>query len=104
MSISIEALAMIGRDYINDGISMEEYEEHEAQVPPHLLVDDDQEKENFFAMKKNIHQENYEYYSSCEKDEVEQKKTSIIRKNVFMEFLKKKNVANFLRLVGIIIV
>ncbi|KAF3627887.1 hypothetical protein FXO37_29629 [Capsicum annuum] len=63
MSISLEALAMMGVDYVKDGISLEEFEEHEEQVPPYLLLDDDQEDydyddEKFFSRKKNIHQEN----------------------------------------------
>ncbi|KAG5574638.1 hypothetical protein H5410_054772 [Solanum commersonii] len=55
MSISLEALAMMGVDYVKDGISLEEYEKYEEQVPPHLLVDD-QEDENIH--KENIYTKN----------------------------------------------
>jgi len=41
MSISIEALAMIGADYIKDGISIEEFEQHEAGVPSYMLADEE---------------------------------------------------------------
>lgn len=41
MSISLEALAMAGEDYL-------EWEDEESELPPpHLLVDDDEEAEDF---------------------------------------------------------
>ncbi|KAG5574632.1 hypothetical protein H5410_054766 [Solanum commersonii] len=59
MLISLEALAMMGDDYVKDGISFEEYEKYEEQVPPYLLVDDQEDEyEKFFSKKKNIYQEN----------------------------------------------
>ncbi|KAK4707815.1 hypothetical protein R3W88_028740 [Solanum pinnatisectum] len=79
MSISLEALAMMGGDYVKDGISFEEHEKYEEQVPPYLLVDDQEDEyekyeeqvppyllvddqedeyEKFFSKKKNIYQEN----------------------------------------------
>jgi len=48
MSISLEALAMAGADRLKDGTSIEEFEKHEAEVPPYLLVDEDNDDENLF--------------------------------------------------------
>ncbi|KAK4707818.1 hypothetical protein R3W88_028743 [Solanum pinnatisectum] len=60
MSISLEALAMMGGDYVKDGISFEEFEKYEEQVPPYLLVDDQEDEyEKFFSRKKNVFQENF---------------------------------------------
>ncbi|KAG5574637.1 hypothetical protein H5410_054771 [Solanum commersonii] len=53
MTISLEALAMSGGDYIKDGISMEEFEKYEEQVPPYLLIDEDDE---VFFKKTNMPQ------------------------------------------------
>lgn len=54
MTISLEALAMSGGDYIKDGISMEEFEKYEQQIPPHLLIDETDEI--FFSKKTNMPQ------------------------------------------------
>jgi len=54
MTISLEVLAMSGGDYIKDGISIEEFEKYEEQVPPHLLIDEDDEI--FFSKKTNMPQ------------------------------------------------
>ncbi|KAG5574639.1 hypothetical protein H5410_054773 [Solanum commersonii] len=60
MLISLEALAMMGGDYVKDGISFEEFEKYEEQVPPYLLVDDQEDEyEKFFSRKKNVFQENF---------------------------------------------
>uniref|UniRef100_M1BC33 Uncharacterized protein n=1 Tax=Solanum tuberosum TaxID=4113 RepID=M1BC33_SOLTU len=75
MSISLEALAMMGGDYVKDGISFEEFEKYEEQVPPYLLVDDQEDEyEKFFSRKKNLFQENfptkkiYEHPFSCHQE------------------------------------
>ncbi|XP_059288736.1 uncharacterized protein LOC132042134 [Lycium ferocissimum] len=109
MSISLDALAMMGADYLKDGMSMEEFEKHEAQVPPYLLADhEEEEDENLFSTKKNIHHDilptkkQYEYsfcsqeFHRCENDEGDQKKPLLIRNNILGEFLKKKDIGSFL--------
>jgi len=48
MSISLEALAMAGADYLKDGMSFEEFERHEAELPPYLFADEDENENLFF--------------------------------------------------------
>ncbi|KAK4356243.1 hypothetical protein RND71_025214 [Anisodus tanguticus] len=93
MSISLEALAMVGADYLKNGMSLEEFEKYEAQVPPYLLADEDDD-EIFFSRKMNISiKDSYEYsfcsqeIHRCENDEGEHKKP-LLRN--FSEFLKKE--------------
>ncbi|KAG5574636.1 hypothetical protein H5410_054770 [Solanum commersonii] len=99
MSISLEALAMMGVDYVKDGISVEEYEKYEEQVPPYLLVDDEEDenihKENIYTKKLCEYSFCYQEFHRCEKDEGEKKKLLLIRNNIFREFLKTKDVAIF---------
>ncbi|OIT26315.1 hypothetical protein A4A49_63923, partial [Nicotiana attenuata] len=80
MSISFEALAMAGADYLKDGMSFEEFEQHEAEVPHYLLADEEEDDEVFFLRKKNLPtKSSYEYsfcsqeFHICENDEGEQK-------------------------------
>ncbi|KAL2498824.1 Uncharacterized protein Adt_24374 [Abeliophyllum distichum] len=40
MSISLEALAMSGANYLEYGLDVEEWEQLESKVPLHLLADD----------------------------------------------------------------
>ncbi|OIT26314.1 hypothetical protein A4A49_25890 [Nicotiana attenuata] len=118
MSVSFAALAIMGADYLKDGMSIEEFERHEAEVPPYLLADEKEEEneENFFSRKINIQHEssptkNSDEFPFCSQDlnrcendnEGEQKKT-LDRSQIFLELLKKKDVASFFRLVGIVIV
>lgn len=107
MSISLEALAMMGNDYIKDGITLEEYEKHEEQVPPYLLVhDEEEEDENLFSSwKKNMSTKNsYENNYFCYSQEEEKKKKPLSGNQILLEFLEKKDIESFMRLVGIIIV
>jgi len=69
MSISIEALAMIGADYIKDGISMEEFEQHEAEVPSYMLADEEEnDGEIFFSRKINMPKKGSYEYSFCSQE------------------------------------
>lgn len=57
MSISIEALAMVGADYLDWGMDIEEWERRDSELPPHLLAeqekeDDDEEEEVRVQRKK----------------------------------------------------
>ena len=45
MSISLEALAMAGVDYIEWGMDIEEWERDDELPPPHLLADEEEEEE-----------------------------------------------------------
>ncbi|KAK1370959.1 hypothetical protein POM88_037051 [Heracleum sosnowskyi] len=45
MSVSFEALAMAGLDYNECDMSMEEWEQSEMMIPPHLLAQEEEEKE-----------------------------------------------------------
>lgn len=45
MSISIEALAMVGADYLDWGKDMEEWERGDPELPPHLLAEEEEEEE-----------------------------------------------------------
>lgn len=45
MSISIEALAMVGADYLDWGKDMEECERGDQELPPHLLAEEEEEEE-----------------------------------------------------------
>ncbi|KAI8536264.1 hypothetical protein RHMOL_Rhmol10G0243300 [Rhododendron molle] len=45
MSISIEALAMVGADYLDWGKDMEEWERGDLELPPHLLAEEEEEDE-----------------------------------------------------------
>lgn len=45
MSISIEALAMVGADYLDWGKDMEEWECGDPELPPHLLAEEEEEEE-----------------------------------------------------------
>ena len=45
MSVSIEALAMAGVDYLEWGMDIEEWERDDEVSPPHLLADDGEEEE-----------------------------------------------------------
>ncbi|KAK4366963.1 hypothetical protein RND71_014843 [Anisodus tanguticus] len=117
MSISLEALAMMGADYVKDGISMEEFERHEEQVPPYLLADDQEDDDNDLLFSRKIKNNSHmsrewkiknnshmsREFHRCENDEGEKKK-KLSGNKIFWEFLKKKDVASFLRLVGIIFV
>jgi len=68
MSISLEALAMIGADYIKDGISIEEFEQHEAEVPPYLLVDEEEVDEVLFSRKINLPTKNSYEFPFCSQE------------------------------------
>ncbi|XVF15110.1 hypothetical protein REPUB_Repub09cG0121100 [Reevesia pubescens] len=45
MSVSIEALAMAGTDYIEWGMGIEEWEQEELEFPPAYLLADEEEGE-----------------------------------------------------------
>ncbi|KAG5529482.1 hypothetical protein RHGRI_030014 [Rhododendron griersonianum] len=45
MSISIEALAMVGADYLDWGMDMKEWERRDPELPPHLLAEEEEEEE-----------------------------------------------------------
>ncbi|GMI86585.1 hypothetical protein HRI_002327800 [Hibiscus trionum] len=51
MSVSIEALAMAGVDYMEWGIHIEDWEREDELPPPHLLADDDGEEEQFMRRR-----------------------------------------------------
>ncbi|ONI02291.1 hypothetical protein PRUPE_6G188600 [Prunus persica] len=44
MSVSLEALAMAGKDYLSIAMTVEEWERLELS-PPHLLAEDEEEKD-----------------------------------------------------------
>ncbi|KAH0996165.1 hypothetical protein GBA52_020029 [Prunus armeniaca] len=44
MSVSLEALAMAGKDYLSIAMTVEEWERGEL-TPPHLLAEDEEEKD-----------------------------------------------------------
>ncbi|OIT26313.1 hypothetical protein A4A49_52746 [Nicotiana attenuata] len=81
MSISLGALAMIGADYIKDGIRIENFEQLEAKVPSYLLADEEEDDGVFFSSWKiNIPTKNsYEFpfcsqeFNRCENGERKQK-------------------------------
>ncbi|XWS41583.1 hypothetical protein CRYUN_Cryun17cG0094300 [Craigia yunnanensis] len=50
MSVSIEALAMAGTDYIEWGMEIEEWEHEELEPPPHLLAEEAEEE----IFQKNV--------------------------------------------------
>ncbi|KAL9148014.1 hypothetical protein ABFS82_12G013600 [Erythranthe guttata] len=52
MSVSLEALAMSGANYLEVGFDINEWEQMESEVPPHLLADE--EEENVEEEKKKI--------------------------------------------------
>ncbi|KAL7131575.1 hypothetical protein ABFS83_12G012500 [Erythranthe nasuta] len=52
MSVSLEALAMSGANYLEVGFDINEWEQLESEVPPHLLADE--EEENVEEEKKKI--------------------------------------------------
>lgn len=45
MAVSLEALAMTGADYVECGMTIEEWERLDVETPPHLLADDVEEEE-----------------------------------------------------------
>lgn len=47
MSLSLEALAMAGVDYVEWGLDIEEWEGDDELPPPHLLADDNENEEEF---------------------------------------------------------
>ncbi|XVE86789.1 hypothetical protein DITRI_Ditri18aG0062100 [Diplodiscus trichospermus] len=47
MSVSIEALAMAGVDYVEWGMDIEEWERDDELSPPHLLADEKEAEEEF---------------------------------------------------------
>ncbi|KAL2453262.1 Uncharacterized protein Adt_49234 [Abeliophyllum distichum] len=53
MSISLEALAMSGANYLEYGLDVEEWEQLESKVPLHLLADDKDEDEERDKDKRN---------------------------------------------------
>ncbi|KAK6775132.1 hypothetical protein RDI58_026133 [Solanum bulbocastanum] len=97
MSISLDALAMMGGDYVKDGISFEEHEKYEEQVPPYLLVDDQEDEyEKFFSKKKNIYQENlptkklYEHQEFLRKRENNDELLALVLHFVSVERIEKR--------------
>lgn len=68
MSISLEALAMAGEDYVNYGIDMEEWERADLEeTPAHLLADDEVgHSEQQFNLSINYNEERIHYYEGCE--------------------------------------
>ncbi|XP_012853294.1 PREDICTED: cytochrome P450 71B36 [Erythranthe guttata] len=52
MSISLEALAMSGANFLEVGFDMNEWEQMESEVPPHLLADEEEENEEEEEEKK----------------------------------------------------
>lgn len=55
MSVSIEALAMAGADYVEWGIDMEEWEQREMErPPPHLLADEEEKEGDEKKMRGNM--------------------------------------------------
>lgn len=51
MSVSLEALAMAGEDYVNFGIDMEEWERTELEeTPAHLLADVDDDQQQYWSI------------------------------------------------------
>lgn len=67
MSISLEALAMAGEDYVNYGIDMEEWERADLEeTPAHLLADDEVgHSEQQFNLSINYNEERIHYYEGC---------------------------------------
>ena len=56
MSVSIEALAMAGTDYLEWGMDVEEWERYDVEpTPPHLLADDDED--DYHEIAANLHKE-----------------------------------------------
>ncbi|KAK5785295.1 uncharacterized protein LOC128283873 [Gossypium arboreum] len=51
MSLSIEALAMAGVDYVEWGLDIEEWEREDELPPPHLLADDNEKEEEEFMKR-----------------------------------------------------
>ncbi|XP_051117803.1 uncharacterized protein LOC127242342 [Andrographis paniculata] len=47
MSISLEALAMSGANFFEDGFDIEEWELKELEVPHHLLAEEEEEEEGY---------------------------------------------------------
>ncbi|BFG35491.1 hypothetical protein CerSpe_217650 [Prunus speciosa] len=46
MSVSLEALAMAGTDYLSISMTVEEWERCDLELsPPHLLAEDEEEKD-----------------------------------------------------------
>ncbi|KAL6277204.1 hypothetical protein ACE6H2_020805 [Prunus campanulata] len=46
MSVSLEALAMAGTDYLSIAMTLEEWERCDLELsPPHLLAEDEEEKD-----------------------------------------------------------
>ncbi|GFP84850.1 hypothetical protein PHJA_000628800 [Phtheirospermum japonicum] len=45
MTISLEALAMSGTNFLEVGFDMEEWEQMDAEVPDHLLAEEEEEEE-----------------------------------------------------------
>lgn len=61
MSVSTEALAMAGVDYMEWGMDVEEWERDDELPPPHLLADRDVEEEE----EKEFMQRQLEQNISC---------------------------------------
>lgn len=41
MTVSLEALAMSGADFLEVGLDFEEWEQKDSEIPPYLLAEDD---------------------------------------------------------------
>ncbi|MBA0741924.1 hypothetical protein Gogos_015042 [Gossypium gossypioides] len=54
MSLSIEALAMAGVDYVERGLDIEEWERDDELPPPHLLAHNNEKEEEEF-MKRHAY-------------------------------------------------
>ncbi|XVE83126.1 hypothetical protein DITRI_Ditri16bG0062300 [Diplodiscus trichospermus] len=55
-SVSIEALAMAGVDFMEWGMDIEEWERDDELPPPHLLADDEEEEEEEEFLEGNFEQ------------------------------------------------
>ncbi|KAL2246613.1 UNVERIFIED_CONTAM: hypothetical protein Sindi_2513600 [Sesamum indicum] len=54
--MSLEALAMSGANFLEVGFDMDEWEQMESEIPPHLLADDEEEDD-----EKKVEQKNADY-------------------------------------------
>ncbi|KAK2651800.1 hypothetical protein Ddye_011656 [Dipteronia dyeriana] len=55
MSMSIEALAMAGVDYVEWGLDVEEWEREDSELPPpHLLAEEEEEQQQHHCESRDI--------------------------------------------------
>lgn len=86
MTVSLEALAMSGADFLKVGLDFEEWEQNDSEIPPYMLADEEDEDaddDNVKGLKYGNVGDNDDgkrelgYYS----EKLESKNWSIVGKN-----------------------